>query len=175
MREWKESELSCQKQSAKEDLKDMKKIVFVAALILLLVFTIKAQESSKRTPADIKAEQEVLKVDTERAEAYMHGDTAALSRILADDCTYVHPTGKVETKAEVIAGFKAGDRTYVSIERDDVVAKIYGNTAVLAGRNTIKAKYQGQDYTVQNRFLRVYVKQQGQWKLVAHQSTNLPK
>ena len=105
----------------------MKHVALVNALIFLFALTVNAQENGMRTPAEIKAEEEVLKVDTERAEAYMHGDTAALSRILADDCVYVHPTGKVETKEEIIAGFKAGDRKYISIDRDDVVARVYGN------------------------------------------------
>src|SRR5215470_13379633 len=155
--------------------KIMKHFSLAVALLVVCAVAMMAQEHGKKAGPVSKAEEEVLKIDTERADAYIHGDTAALDRILADDVTYVHPTGKVETKAEILAGFKAGDRQYLSIDRDDVTVKTYGNTAVIAGRNTIKAKYQGQDFTVQNRFLRVYIKQQGQWRLIAHQGANLAK
>src|SRR5262245_17113893 len=81
----------------------MKRFSLVVALIVLVAVTAMAQEHGKKAGPVSKAEEEVLKIDTERAEAYMHGDTAALERILADDVTYVHPTGKVETKAEILA------------------------------------------------------------------------
>jgi hypothetical protein len=43
--------------------------------------------------------------------------------------------------------------------------------AVVTGRNSLKAKYQGKDYNVQNRFLRVYQNHDGRWQMVAHQAT----
>jgi ketosteroid isomerase-like protein len=147
----------------------MKQIVLIASLIFMV--SVYAQN---RTDTG-KLEKEVLEVDTQRADAYVNGDVATLERILADDVTYVHPTGKVETKAEVIAGFKNQDRKYKSIKRDDVVVRIYGNTAVVTGRNTISAEYQGKNYDVQNRFTRVYVKQAGGWRLVAHHGSNIPQ
>ena len=103
--------------------------------------------------------------------AVLEPDVATLERILADDCSYVHPSGKVETKAELLAGFKAQDRKYKSIKRDDVVVRIYGSTAIVTGRNTISAEYQGKNYDVQNRFTRVYVKKGGSWRSVAFQQT----
>jgi uncharacterized protein (TIGR02246 family) len=125
------------------------------------------------SPDDSKAIEEVLLVDQQRADALVNNDTAALERILADDCTYVHPNGRFETKEEVLAGLKAHDRTYVSIEREGVKVKLVGNTAIVTGRNSLKAKYQGKDYNVQNRFLRVYVKRDGRWQMVAHQATSI--
>jgi ketosteroid isomerase-like protein len=147
----------------------MKQFVLIASLIFMV--SVYAQN---RTDSG-KLEKEVLEVDTQRADAYVNGDVATLERILADDVTYVHPTGKVETKAEVIAGFKKQDRKYKSIKRDDVVVRIYGNTAVVTGRNTISAEYQGKNYDVQNRFTRVYVKQADGWRLVAHHGSNIPQ
>jgi len=145
----------------------MKQIVLIGSLVFMV--SVYAQN---RTDTG-KLEKEVLEVDTQRADAYVNGDVATLERILADDVSYVHPTGKIETKAEVIAGFKAQDRKYKSIKRDDVVVRIYGNTAIVTGRNTISAEYQGKNYDVQNRFTRVYVKQAGKWRLVAHHGSNI--
>ena len=145
----------------------MRKIVVIASLIFM------ASTYALNRPDAAKLEKEVLEVDTQRADAYVNGDVATLERILADDCSYVHPSGKVETKAELLAGFKAQDRKYKSIQRDDVVVRIYGNTAIVTGRNTISAEYQGKNYDVQNRFTRVYVKQTGKWRLVAHHGSNI--
>ena len=145
----------------------MRQIVLIASLI----FTASVYTQNRFDTG--KLEKEVLEVDTQRADAYVNGDVATLERILADDCSYVHPSGKVETKAELLAGFKAQDRKYKSIKRDDVVVRIYGNTAIVTGRNSISAEYLGKNYDVQNRFTRVYVKQAGGWRLVAHHGSNI--
>ena len=145
----------------------MRKIVVIAFLIFM------ASAYAQNRTDTAKLEKEVLEVDTQRADAYVNGDVATLERILADDCSYVHPSGKVETKAELLAGFKAQDRKYKSIKRDDVVVRIYGHTAIVTGRNTISAEYQGKNYDVQNRFTRVYGKQTGKWRLVAHHGSNI--
>ncbi len=145
----------------------MKQVFLIVSLVVTAA--VYAQKSADAR----KLEQEVLDVDTQRANAYINGDVATLDRIVADDCSYVHPSGKVETKAELLAGFKAQDRKYKSIKRDDVVVRIYGNTAIVTGRNTISAEYQGKTYDVQNRFTRVYVKESARWRLVAHHGSNI--
>ncbi len=145
----------------------MKQVFLIVSLVVTAA--VYAQKSADAR----KLEQEVLDVDTQRANAYINGDVATLDRIVGDDCSYVHPSGKVETKAELLAGFKAQDRKYKSIKRDDVVVRIYGNTAIVTGRNTISAEYQGKTYDVQNRFTRVYVKESARWRLVAHHGSNI--
>src|SRR5205814_6898997 len=109
----------CSRHSRRVERYSMKRIVVIASLIL--VASAYAQNRADTT----KLEKEVLDVDTQRADAYVNGDVVTLERILADDCSYVHPSGKVETKAELLAGFKAQDRKYKSIKRDDVVVRIY--------------------------------------------------
>lgn len=146
-------------------------------MLILLALTIAPADirPEKRQSAARTAEQEVRQVEDQRADAYVRGDPAILERVIADDCTYVHANGKVETKAEVIAGFKKKDRDYQSIERDEVLVRVFGGAGVVTGRNTIKAIYQGKEYVVQNRFVRVYAKRDGRWQLVAHQATNMPQ
>jgi ketosteroid isomerase-like protein len=152
------------------------KFMTLAGLLLTLVVGVAARPASKHSSASAikKATEEVLRIDQERADALVKNDTDQLDRIMADDCTYVHPNGKSETKQEVIAGLKAQDRKYESIERDDVKVRIFGTIAVVTGRNNLKANYQGKEYNVQNRFLRVYAKRQGHWQMIAHQATTIP-
>jgi ketosteroid isomerase-like protein len=152
----------------------MKSTTF-AVLFLCLGVSAATPRSAKRSAYTKKAIQDVLHIDQQRADALVKGDTDTLERIIAEDCTYVHPNGKFETKEEVLAGIKAKDRIYESIEREDVKVKLLGNVAVVTGRNNLKAKYQGKDYTVRNRFLRVYVRRRGRWQLAAHQATTIPE
>jgi ketosteroid isomerase-like protein len=55
-----------------------------------------------------------------------------------------------------------------------VKVRVYGDAAVVTGRATIKGQLKtgadsAQDISGQYRYTRVYVKQQGQWRLVSFQ------
>jgi ketosteroid isomerase-like protein len=53
---------------------------------------------------------------------------------------------------------------------------VYGNTAVETGRSTMNGQDQGKTVPQHTRFTRVWVKQQGRWRLVAnHYSCEMPE
>lgn len=117
----------------------------------------------------------VRALENRRFEAMTKGDTAALERILADDLVYTHSSGTVDTKSQYIASIKSGDLKYISIQRDDVNVRVFGNAAVITGRALFKVKSRGQDMTVHARFTDVWIKRRGTWQMVAWQSTRLPE
>jgi len=57
---------------------------------------------------------------------------------------------------------------FQSITTDDVQVRVYGNTAVETGRSTMIGQDKGQIVPRDTRFTRVWVKQQGRWRLVAN-------
>src|SRR5207237_8882294 len=96
----------------------------------------------------------------------IRADTVALRRIYADDFLGIGPTGVVRNKAEVIADFTSHALTYQSITTAEVRVRVYGNTAVETGRSTMVGQDRGKAVPRDNRFTRVWVKQQGHWRLV---------
>jgi ketosteroid isomerase-like protein len=54
-------------------------------------------------------------------------------------------------------------------QSDDVRIRVYGNTAVMAGRFTAKSKFKGSAIEVRERYTAVWIKKQGRWQLVAEQ------
>jgi ketosteroid isomerase-like protein len=123
--------------------------------------------------ADKSAEDAVKQADQQVADAVMKNDLATLERILGDDLTYSHSTGRVETKAQFIGVLKSGEMKYESVQMRDASVRLYGNTAILTGSPMMKTNYKGQASTADLKVLRVYMKRGGVWKLVAHQSTRL--
>jgi uncharacterized protein (TIGR02246 family) len=107
-------------------------------------------------------------MDDERIQAQIHADAAALDRIYADDFIGVGPSGTVRTKPQVLADFTSGNLKFQTITTDDVQVRVYGNTAVETGRSTIIGQDKGKAFPRDNRFTRVWVKQQGRWRLVAN-------
>jgi uncharacterized protein (TIGR02246 family) len=126
-----------------------------------------AQEQSAGTQAS-SIEQAIKQLDGERIQAQVGADAAALDRIYADDFIGVGPSGTVRTKKQVISDFTSGTLKFQSITTDEVQVRVYENTAVETGLSTMNGKDKGTAVPSNTRFTRVWVKQQGRWRLVAN-------
>jgi uncharacterized protein (TIGR02246 family) len=141
---------------------------FVVAGLLVTAALAVAQKEGGSSAQPISVEQTIRKLDDERIQAQIHADAAALDRLYADDFIGVGPSGTVRTKPQVIADFTSGTLRFQSITTDDVRIRVYGNTAVQTGRSTMKGDDKGKIVPQDTRFTRVWVKQQGRWRLVAN-------
>jgi len=102
--------------------------------------------------------------------AAVQQDAAALDRYLADDLSYCHAGGKVQTKSEYVAGVMKGPPHYESLTYSDMNIRLYGKTAVLTAFADVKLV---NTPLFRVRTLHVYVESKGRWQLVAHESTRL--
>ena len=146
----------------------MKRMMIVAALMLMPVAIGIAQAQSAKARDTSGTEQAILQHDRERIRAQIGADTVALRRIYADDFLGIGPTGVVRNKAEVIADFTTHALTYQSIVTSEVRVRVYGNTAVETGRSTMVGVDKGKAVPAENRFTRVWVSKGGRWQLVAN-------
>ena len=137
-------------------------LVFIAASIIV------GQKQSVRRAPRGNMDQVIRQVDYERIQAQIGADAAALDRIYANDFIGIGPSGTVRTKAQVIADFTSGDLKFQSITTDDVQVRVYGDTAVETGLSTMIGQDRGKTVPRDTRFTRVWVKQQGHWRLVAN-------
>jgi len=146
----------------------MRWTLVIAILTLTLTSIALGQEQSANSDQRSSVEQAIRQLDNERIQAQIAADAAALDRIYADDFIGVGPSGTVRTKPEVISDFTSGDLKFQSITTDDVQVRVYGNTAVETGRSTMVGQDKGKAVPRDTRFTRVWVKQQGRWRLVAN-------
>jgi uncharacterized protein (TIGR02246 family) len=148
----------------------------IAVLTLTLASIAPGQEQSANTDQRSSVGQAIRQLDNERIQAQIQADAAALDRIYADDFIGVGPSGTVRTKAQVISDFTSGDLKFQSIATDDVQVRVYENTAVETGLSTMVGEDKGKAVPRDTRFTRVWVKQQGRWRLVAnHYSSQIPQ
>ena len=138
----------------------MKSALFITVLVFGVAATGVAQKES--------VEETIRKLDSERIQAQIHADAAALDRIYADDFIGVGPSGTVRTKPQVIADFTAGDLKFQSITTDEVKVRVYENTALETGLSTMLGQDKGKAVPRETRFTRVWIKQEGRWRLVAN-------
>jgi uncharacterized protein (TIGR02246 family) len=146
----------------------MRPSLLIAVLFLAFVPMGPGQEPSARDDDRKNVEQTIRKLDNERIQAQIHADATALDRIYADDFIWVGPSGRVRTKPQVLSDFTSGDLKFQSITTDAVEVRVYENTAVETGLSTMVGRDKGKAVPRDTRFTRVWVKQQGRWRLVAN-------
>ena len=146
----------------------MRQIFAIAVMAFSAAAIASGQEQSTIKDPRRIVEQVIRGLDNERIQAQIHADAAALKRIYADDFIGVGPSGTVRTKPQVILDFRSGALRFQSITTDDVRVRVYGNAAVETGRSTMDGQDKGQTVPRDTRFTRVWVKQQGRWRLVAN-------
>lgn len=85
------------------------------SVVVMLLFAGVVWGLAASGPAlDDSASKEVLAVETARTTALDNSDVAALEKILADDLTDVHASGKVDTKGSLLEAIRSGEVHYIS-------------------------------------------------------------
>jgi ketosteroid isomerase-like protein len=116
-------------------------------------------------------EQALVRVQHEWAEARLKGDTSYARRLEAEDCTIVWPDGRIVNKLEDLQSM-TGDIVFTEFKIDDLRVRLYGDTGIVVGEGMIKAHKEKQ-VLLGGEFVwtDTFVKQGGQWKVVASQIT----
>jgi ketosteroid isomerase-like protein len=116
-------------------------------------------------------EEELKKLETDRAAAVVKGDVATLEKQTSDDYTLINMYGQMSGKSQMIDNFKSGQTKLTSDDLSDMKVRVYGNTAVITGKADAAGTMAGKDVKGQIAFTRVYVKKGGSWQSVAFQQT----
>lgn len=134
------------------------------------VSDIKAKGSTasqeKRTQSR-HVEQTLRMITKDLILAYPKQNVALLDRILAEDLTVINPDGSTGDKAGEIASVRSGKLKLVSVTNDNIRVRVFGETAVVTGRATIRGLIEGQTVRDQNRYTSVFVKRRGRWQVIA--------
>jgi ketosteroid isomerase-like protein len=140
------------------------------ALILMFVAptTSWAQASSAR-------EQQLIKVENAWSQAAVARDRTALERFYADEYIFTDEDGVVSTKAKELADIGSGAFQLTSYKFEDMNVRLYGNVAVVTGRNTIQGVWSqiAHDVSGPYRFTDVFVWRGGRWQCVASQASRI--
>jgi hypothetical protein len=118
---------------------------------------------------------ELLRADDRRYEAMIARDVSALERLLADELLYTQSTGHTDTKKQYLETINSGYVLYRSSQIDDLTFRTRGEIGMLMGRARIEATIAGVDRVLENRFFASWVKDDGQWKLLAWVSIPSPR
>jgi ketosteroid isomerase-like protein len=129
--------------------------------------------AAAQTPAN--SEQELVKVENDWSQASMKRDGAALQRFYADDYQFTDADGVTSTKAKEITNLTSGAFRLTAYKFEDMKVRVYGDVAVVTGRNTIKGVWEDikRDISGPYRFTDVFVRRNGSWQCVTSQSSRV--
>ena len=151
--------------------------IFVITFLLALSASLTAQQPSVHTDANPAVEGEIKALELRLAELIVHGDWDEYAKYLAPDYLHTRDNGRVEGKAEVMAGLRDVKSKVIVMEMEpaDAVIRIYGDTAVANAEFTTRVRESGQVKSRRIRLTDVFVKRDGQWCLVVGQETPIGK
>ena len=112
-----------------------------------------------------------MKIQHEWAEARVKGDSLYTRQLESEDCTIVWPDGRIVNKQGDLQSM-TGDIVFSEFKIHDLQVRIYGDTGIVLGEGIIKA-HKGKQDLLGGKFVwtDTFVKQGGQWKVVASQIT----
>jgi ketosteroid isomerase-like protein len=152
------------------------KIRNIVTLAVLLAAPLLAHGQAP-APKNDKAVKEVIEFRNRYIEAEENRDIAFLERILADDFFALNPQGKLLDKAGQLENLKRPDRTLKVLNARETHVQFYagGQVAILTEHVTVDGQDKGRPFGGEYRFLRVFAKQEGDWKVVLAQGSPMPE
>ena len=107
-------------------------------------------------------------------KAYMALDKAKLESLVADQLSYGHSSGTIETKAQFVTAAMARKGTLKSLAFPNLTVEVTGNTAI--ARHGLESETELDGKTTQTKIgvLQVWQKFGNDWKLYARQAFRLP-
>ena len=121
------------------------------------------------------AEEELLKLESEFAEAIVKNDLEGIGRLVTDDWIIIDPNGEIVDRARFFEVIKSGALMHDMMESEDLRVRVYGDSAVVTALTHTRGKFVGQDFSTQERATDVFVKRDGRWQCVLSHLTRFTK
>jgi len=145
----------------------IERMVFTALLLLSATLAGAADKS-----ADVVAHLKQLSDNWDRV--IVAKDEAAIAGNMAEDFRIIDRRGDIGGKKAFVADILDPKLTIDPYTVEDFEVRLYGDTALLSGRTQMTGKFDGQPFTSNYRYIDIYVRKGGVWKIVSVQITQLP-
>lgn len=115
-------------------------------------------------------EQQIHNLDKQQREASLRGDFSFEDQRMASDYLAINSSGTF-TREQILARVRSGDVKLHAIDVDEEQIHIYGDTAIVTGRDHVRGTFKGQSFEQTAHYSKIWVKQNGAWKLALFQET----
>jgi hypothetical protein len=113
--------------------------------------------------------QILSRVEDEWLAARLRGETESTERLLDDAYQGATSDGLPQTKADFVRAIETSGTAATDSNQTERSIRVYGTVAVSSGVATLRSPDRANSF----RYLRVFRKSGGEWRLIASQSTRL--
>ena len=125
--------------------------------------------SSHASSHRLEIEQQLREMNDEWTKALVRKDGATLDRIMADDFYFAYPM-EGDDKAQFVEDVTSGNIRVEYLNRENVTVRIWGSTAALTAKDSVKWFYGGREFSGNYKVVQVYAERDGNWQLVLVQA-----
>ncbi|HXT92639.1 MAG TPA: nuclear transport factor 2 family protein [Trebonia sp.] len=122
---------------------------------------------------DVVAKQ-ISELEAARYQAMTDGDVGTLAGMFAADLMYTHSDASTDSKQSYLDKLASGHFDYGVIEHPETSIVVRGNCALVLGDMRGEIKIAGQTRVLNSKSLAVWVREEGNWVLLAFHPTKYP-
>ena len=145
----------------------MRKFLTLAIVLAGLSFVFLMQGRAKASDD----ETQITQLERSWNQAEMARDGGALASLVDDTLVYVDYDGSIMNKTEYLRSVANPTSSPDHLYDEGMKVHVYSNAGVASGIYRETGTSKGKPYTRRARFTDTWIKQNGQWKCVASQST----
>ncbi len=148
----------------------MKQLRLICCLAVALVGFLAPPFALANIPDEVRA------ADDARLAATLSVDLGKLDTLLSDQLGYGHSNGRMQTKSEFIGALRSQAIIYRSYDYEERIVTPHGdNFASMSGIAHLSGSAGPNSISFRLRFLALWERENGHWKLTAYQSAQLPR
>jgi len=134
-------------------------------LLIVSTTVVQAQQSNN---AD---KEELGKLEAAWNDAHLKGDAAVLAQLWEDSLVVTVPGMAPMNKTASLAVWRSGQFKFDKYQTSEIDIRVYGDAAVVTGRLLRTRTFNGRTVDDNWRFTKIYIKQRGQWKVIAYHAS----
>ena len=138
--------------------------------IRLIFIAMMAVSANSQEP--VSDEKQILKLEDDWVRAMVTRDRSVLDKIIGPGFTFIEPDGTIKDRKAYLADRTSENVHTEAFKNTELKVRILGNFAIASGLATMtEQRRDGKRYRFSLRWKEMWMKQNGQWQVVASQAT----
>jgi len=129
------------------------------------------QTGGNRTSDEDTVRAQITSLNQQLNDAAVKGDLTFFGKTMAPGYVGVAPNGMILDKSVIAAHYQSGSLQYEVLADSEIDIRVHGDCAVLTALASVKGHDGETDLTGTYRIMRVFLRHDGDWQIVAFQAT----
>lgn len=154
-------------------LSNAKKITCSLVLVMLVLAISAVSPARAAAKRSESARQQLEALTPKVLDAERTHNAAFLDKLFTPDYSVMNSAGQILDRAQALERVRSTSVNFSYMHSDIVDVRVYGDVGIVIERTRVKGEAHGKSFDRLLRFVRVWVKQRGMWKVAYVQGTPL--